>query len=78
MLTEPRNYILLKTESVQVSYNAAGVLAHMASDGPEAWTIKQPDREHVLFRMSRAINRLVKTWPNNFSFDHVVQVGHLF
>ena len=28
----------------QVSYNAAGVLAHMASDGPEAWTVRQPER----------------------------------
>ena len=65
-----------------MSYNAAGVLAHMASDGPEAWTIKQPDREHVLFRMSRAINRLVKTMSvlvlRIFVFDLVVQVGHLF
>ena len=44
-------------DGIEVSYNAAGVLAHMASDGPEAWTIKHPERIHVLARMSRAINR---------------------
>ncbi|KAH8347140.1 protein zer-1 homolog isoform X1 [Drosophila kikkawai] len=41
----------------QVSYNAAGVLAHIASDGAEAWTIKTPSREHVLERMVAAIQR---------------------
>ncbi|XP_034659430.1 protein zer-1 homolog isoform X1 [Drosophila subobscura] len=41
----------------QVSYNAAGVLAHIASDGAEAWTIKSPSREHVLDRMVAAIQR---------------------
>ena len=29
---------------IEVSYNAAGVLAHITSDGPDAWTIKQPER----------------------------------
>ncbi|XP_001354235.2 protein zer-1 homolog isoform X1 [Drosophila pseudoobscura] len=41
----------------QVSYNAAGVLAHIASDGANAWTIKSPSREHVLQRMVAAIER---------------------
>lgn len=45
------------SDGIEVSYNAAGVLAHMASDGPNAWTIKHPERDHVLFRMARAINR---------------------
>ena len=31
-------------DGIEVSYNAAGVLAHMASDGPEAWTIENPER----------------------------------
>ena len=44
-------------DGIEVSYNAAGVLAHMASDGPDSWTIKHPERIHVLSRMSRAINR---------------------
>ena len=33
-------------DGIEVSYNAAGVLAHMASDGPGAWTIQYPDRYH--------------------------------
>ena len=36
---------------------AAGVLAHMASDGEKAWTIKEPERDRVLSRMVRNINR---------------------
>ncbi len=42
---------------MQVSYNAAGVLAHMASDGPSAWTVCEPTREAVLSRMVKAIER---------------------
>ena len=41
----------------KVSYNAAGVLSHLASDGPFAWTISQPSREHVLERLVRAVTR---------------------
>ena len=26
-------------DGIEVSYNAAGVLAHIASDGPEVWTM---------------------------------------
>lgn len=48
---------LLSSESdgIEVSYNAAGVLAHIASDGPEAWVIKEPSRESVLSSMIVAI-----------------------
>merc|ERR1712210_163673 len=45
------------SDGIETSYNAAGVLAHMASDGPEAWTVRQPERSFVLDRMVRAINR---------------------
>ena len=44
-------------DGIEVSYNAAGVLAHIASDGPVAWTIETPVREHVLERLERAVNR---------------------
>lgn len=44
-----------------MSYNAAGVLAHIASDGPDDWTIDEPKREDVLDRMSKAI----KGWDLN-------------
>lgn len=40
-----------------MSYNAAGVLAHIASDGPEAWNIDSPSRANVLQQMVDAIDR---------------------
>jgi Zyg-11 family protein len=45
------------SDGIEVSYNAAGVLAHMASDGAAAWTVQQPERAFVLSRMVRAIQR---------------------
>lgn len=40
-----------------MSYNAAGVLSHIASGGVEAWTIERPTRSEVLERMVAAIER---------------------
>lgn len=37
-----------------MSYNAAGVLSHLASDGPEAWHLEEPDRDTVLERIAAA------------------------
>lgn len=45
------------SDGIEVSYNAAGVISHIASDGPEAWTIAEPTRKYVLDRMTAAINR---------------------
>lgn len=45
------------SDGIEVSYNAAGVLSHIASDGVEAWTIETPTREEVLRRMVMAIER---------------------
>lgn len=45
------------SDGIEVSYNAAGVLAHIASDGPDIWTIQTPSREDVLNRMYSAIDR---------------------
>ena len=41
----------------ETSYNAAGVLAHMASDGAETWAIESPTRQDVLDRMVVALDR---------------------
>lgn len=43
------------SDGIEVSYNAAGVLAHIASDGNEAWNITSPSRVEVLSRMVNAI-----------------------
>jgi len=55
------------SDGIEVSYNAAGVLANMASDGPEAWTLCQPERSHVLDLMVKAINR----WDIESSEHHI-------
>ena len=61
MTTEFVSEFLLLVDStsdgIETSYNAAGVLAHMASDGSEAWTIDKPTRLEVLEKMVTALNR---------------------
>uniref|UniRef100_A0A6B2EK84 Protein zer-1 homolog n=1 Tax=Phlebotomus kandelakii TaxID=1109342 RepID=A0A6B2EK84_9DIPT len=51
------NLLDSSSDGIEVSYNAAGVLAHIASDGAEAWTIETPSRQQVLNRMVNAIER---------------------
>ena len=46
-------------DGIEVSYNASGVLAHMLSDGVQAWKVPEPTREEVICRMTLAIKR----WP---------------
>ena len=71
-------------DGIEVSYNAAGVLAHMAADGPDAWTIEEPTREDVLERMVKAIDRWeldTQRSINYRSFEPIlrlVRVGHTF
>lgn len=65
------------TDGIEVSYNAAGVLAHMASDGLDAWTIDVPERDFVLRRMVRAINRWQIDSKRNInyrSFEPIIQL----
>ncbi|KAJ6641721.1 Protein zer-1 like [Pseudolycoriella hygida] len=45
------------SDGIEVSYNAAGVLAHIASDGVDAWDIERPSRKDVLAKMVNAIER---------------------
>lgn len=35
-------------ESIEISYNSAGVLAHMVSDGEDAWNEIASDRNEVM------------------------------
>ncbi|CAD6185634.1 unnamed protein product [Caenorhabditis auriculariae] len=41
-------------DSIEISYNSAGVLAHMVSDGPEAWNLVKIDREEVMKKIVKA------------------------
>lgn len=51
------NMLCSSSDGIEVSYNAAGILAHMASDGVEAWTVNIPSRNEVLKLMMQAIGR---------------------
>ncbi|XP_063424682.1 protein zer-1 homolog [Mytilus trossulus] len=46
-------------DGIEVSYNSAGVFSHMMADGPTAWTIQSPSRDHVTEKVISAIQR----WP---------------
>jgi len=51
--------LLSKSDGIEVSYNACGVIANLMSDGAAAWTAASPSRFKVLDRMVLAIN----SWP---------------
>ncbi|XP_043257797.1 protein zer-1 homolog [Colletes gigas] len=45
------------SDNIEIPYNAAGILAHIASDGVEAWTIERPNRNKILELMVEAIEQ---------------------
>uniref|UniRef100_A0AAR2LUU7 Protein zer-1 homolog n=1 Tax=Pygocentrus nattereri TaxID=42514 RepID=A0AAR2LUU7_PYGNA len=49
------NLLDSKADGIEVSYNACGVLSHIMFDGPEAWTIEDPERVWVMDKMWDAI-----------------------
>ncbi|XP_011694768.1 PREDICTED: protein zer-1 homolog [Wasmannia auropunctata] len=55
------NLLRSNSDGIEVPYNAAGILAHMASDGVDAWTIEKPTRKEVLKYMVQAI----ESWDLN-------------
>lgn len=62
-----------------MSYNAAGVLAHMASDGVAAWTVEQPSRDAVLERVAAAVQRWDLRAERNInyrSFEPILSLLH--
>ncbi|CAB3225746.1 unnamed protein product [Arctia plantaginis] len=67
------------SDGIEVSYNAAGVLAHMASDGPSAWTVTEPDRASVLARVATAVERWDLYAERNInyrSFEPILSLLH--
>lgn len=62
------NLLDSSSDGIEVSYNAAGVLAHIASDGVEAWTIESPTRHEVLNRMVLAIERWSLSTERNINY----------
>lgn len=49
------NLLDSKADGIEVSYNACGVLSHIMFDGPEVWSMEEPQRETVMDKMWEAI-----------------------
>ncbi|CAN7992782.1 unnamed protein product [Ixodes hexagonus] len=68
------------SDGIEVSYNAAGILAHLVSDGAEQWErygIRAVRRDQVLARMGQAIERwalLAKRNINYRSFEPILRL----
>lgn len=50
-------YVLLKSEHIDVSYFAAGIVAHLASDGAQYWTVDSYKREDMLNELGKAVSQ---------------------
>ncbi|KAK9886782.1 hypothetical protein WA026_018435 [Henosepilachna vigintioctopunctata] len=57
-----------RSDGIEVSYNAAGVISHIASDGPEVWRVTNPSRSNVLYKMVTAISRWDLDSPRNINY----------
>ncbi|KAL5011321.1 hypothetical protein ScPMuIL_009872 [Solemya velum] len=55
------NLLDSESDGIEVSYNAAGVLCHMMSDGEDKWVCEEVDRRDVIAKLVQAIER----WPLN-------------
>ncbi|KAG8291842.1 regulation of ligase activity protein [Homalodisca vitripennis] len=78
----PRHSRILnkRQRHLRVSYNAAGVLSHLASDGPQAWRIECGDRQDVLDAMVRAIDNWNLNTERNInyrSFEPILQLARV-
>lgn len=62
------NLLRYDSDGIEVSYNATGILAHMASDGIESWSVEQPSRDQVLSMMVEAIERWDLSAQRNINY----------
>lgn len=46
---------LLKSSHIDVSYFAAGIIAHLASDGSQAWLVRSISRENLLHELGQVV-----------------------
>lgn len=51
-----RKLLQNKSDGIEVSYNAAGTLSHIASDGPEHWIGGSVTRQDMLFHLEAAVD----------------------
>lgn len=60
-----------KSDGIEVSYNAAGILSHIASDGEEAWSrhsISSVKRRDVLTKMVIAMEKWELDTKRNINY----------
>lgn len=43
-----RSLLRFRENNLEIGYNSAGILAHLASDGKDAWTVLETPREETL------------------------------
>lgn len=66
-----------RCDGIEVSYNAAGVLSHIASDGPDVWNVVEPSRSFVLTKMVLAIQRWDLASHRNINYRSFEPILHL-
>ncbi|XP_066149153.1 protein zer-1 homolog [Euwallacea fornicatus] len=66
-----------RCDGIEVSYNAAGVISHIASDGPDFWVVVEPSRQDVLDRMIKAIDSWNLESPRNINYRSFEPILHL-
>lgn len=63
---------LLLSENIDVSYFAAGIVAHLASDGPDQWDLKNHARDDMLEELKNAVTN----WKviNNINYFAIIKI----
>ena len=64
--------LLSKSDGIEVSYNACGVIANLMSDGPAAWIAASPSRYKVLDRMVLAVSSWPLSQKRNINYRSVI------
>jgi len=67
--------LLSKSDGIEVSYNACGVIANLMSDGPAAWTVASPLRYKVLDRMVLAIGSWSLSQKRNINYRSAMMLS---
>ena len=70
--------LLSKSDGIEVSYNACGVIANLMSDGPDVWTAVSPSRYKVLDRMVLAITSWPLSQKRNINYRYLSYISLIF
>uniref|UniRef100_A0A8B9KNB5 Protein zer-1 homolog n=1 Tax=Astyanax mexicanus TaxID=7994 RepID=A0A8B9KNB5_ASTMX len=62
------NLLDSKADGIEVSYNACGVLSHIMFDGPDVWSVEDPERDWVMDKMWDAIQSWDVTSRRNINY----------